>query len=214
MALQVAEQISAYLMTGEITNALNFPSISAEEAPRLTPFVKLAEVLGSFAGQLTETPIKGIRIEFEGDVAQLNTKPMMAAALAGVLKPRCGDVNMVSAPQIAKDRGIHVETINREQQGAYENYIRLTVITDKQERARRRHGVRQRQAAHHPGQGHQHGGGADALDALCHQRGQAGPYRPARHAAGQRSASTSPTSISAAPRLAATPSRCCRSTAL
>src|SRR6185437_10840129 len=54
VALQVAEQISAYLMTGEITNALNFASISAEEAPRLTPFVKLAEALGSFAGQLTE----------------------------------------------------------------------------------------------------------------------------------------------------------------
>ena len=69
VALQVAEQISAYLMTGEITNALNFPSISAEEAPRLTPWVKLAEVLGSFAGQLTETAIKGIRIEFEGNVA-------------------------------------------------------------------------------------------------------------------------------------------------
>jgi D-3-phosphoglycerate dehydrogenase len=135
VALQVAEQISAYLMTGEITNALNFPSISAEEAPRLTPFVKLAEALGSFAGQLTEDPIKAIRIEFEGNVATLNTKPMIAAALAAVLKPSLQDVNMVSAPQIAKDRGIAVETINREQQGAYENYIRLTVTTEKQERA-------------------------------------------------------------------------------
>ena len=134
VALQVAEQISAYLMTGEITNALNFPSISAEEAPRLTPFVKLAEALGSFAGQLTETSIKGIRIEFEGDVAALNTKPMVAAALAAVLKPSLQDINMVSAPQIAKDRGIQVETINREQQGAYENYIRLTVMTERQER--------------------------------------------------------------------------------
>ena len=134
VALQVAEQISAYLMTGEITNALNFPSISAEEAPRLTPFVKLAEALGSFAGQLTEAPITGIRIEFEGAVSSLNTKPMVAAALAAVLKPSLEEVNMVSAPQIAKDRGIAVETINREQQGAYENYIRLTVTTDEQTR--------------------------------------------------------------------------------
>jgi D-3-phosphoglycerate dehydrogenase len=134
VALQVAEQISAYLMTGEITNALNFPSISAEEAPRLTPFVKLAEALGSFAGQLTEAPIKGVRIEFEGAVSALNTRPMVAAALAAVLKPSLEDVNMVSAPQIAKDRGIAVETIIREQQGAYENYIRLTVITESQER--------------------------------------------------------------------------------
>jgi D-3-phosphoglycerate dehydrogenase len=135
VALQVAEQISAYLMTGEITNALNFPSISAEEAPRLTPWVKLAEALGSFAGQLTQDAIKGIRIEYEGNVAVLNTKPMTAAALNGVLKPQMQDVNMVSAPQIAKDRGISVEITTRDQQGAYEGYIRLTVTTDKQDRA-------------------------------------------------------------------------------
>lgn len=135
VALQVAEQISAYLMTGEITNALNFPSISAEEAPRLTPFVKLAEHLGSFAGQLTETAISGIKIEFEGDVAALNTKPMVAAVLNGVLTPLLGDVNMVSAPALAKDRGIAVETTTREQVGAYDNLIRLTVVTERQERS-------------------------------------------------------------------------------
>jgi len=135
VALQVAEQISAYLMHGEISNALNFPSITAEEAPRLTPWVQLAEALGSFAGQLTETSIKGVRIEYEGDVAALNTKPMTAAALYGVLKPTLEEINMVSAPQIAKDRGIQVETTTRDQQGAYESYIRLTVVTERQERA-------------------------------------------------------------------------------
>jgi len=134
VALQVAEQISAYLMSGEISNALNFPSITAEEAPRLTPWVKLAETLGSFAGQLTENPITGIRIEYEGSVAALNVKPMTAAALFGVLKPQMQEVNMVSAPQIAKDRGINVEIVSRDQQGAYEGYIRLTITTDKQER--------------------------------------------------------------------------------
>ena len=135
VALQVAEQIAAYLMTGEITNALNFPSISAEEAPKLTPFVKLAEVLGLFAGQLTETSIKGVKIEYEGDVAALNTRPMTAAALTGVLKPLLGDsVNMVSAPALAKERGMNVEVVTREQQGAYDNFMRLTVITERQER--------------------------------------------------------------------------------
>ena len=90
--------------------------------------MKLAETLGSFAGQLTENPITGVKIEYEGNVAQLNTKPMTAAALNGVLKPQMGDINMVSAPQIAKDRGINVEVATRDQQGAYEGYIRLTVI--------------------------------------------------------------------------------------
>ena len=135
VALQVAEQISAYLMTGEITNALNFPSISAEEAPRLTPFVKLAEVLGSFAGQLTETSINGVRIEYEGDVAELNTRPMTAAALTGILTPLLGEgVNMVSAPAQAKERGMNVEVVTREQQGAYDNFMRVTVMTERQER--------------------------------------------------------------------------------
>ncbi|HHS82735.1 MAG TPA: phosphoglycerate dehydrogenase, partial [Devosia sp.] len=135
VAVQVAEQISAYLNSGEITNALNFPSISAEEAPRLTPFVKLAENLGSFAGQLTRSGIAGVTIEFEGAVADMNTKPMSAAALTGLLRPLLGDVNMVSAPALARDRGIAVEVITREQQGAYENYIRLTIRTENQERS-------------------------------------------------------------------------------
>jgi D-3-phosphoglycerate dehydrogenase len=134
VALQVAEQISAYLMTGEITNALNFPSISAEEAPRITPWVRLAETLGSFAGQLTESAVKGVRIEFEGTPGTLNTRPIIASALYGLLRPQMQEVNMVSATQIAKDRGINVEVTSRDQQGAYEGYIRLTVETERQER--------------------------------------------------------------------------------
>jgi D-3-phosphoglycerate dehydrogenase / 2-oxoglutarate reductase len=135
VALQVAEQMSDYLLKGAISNAVNFPNITAEEAPRLRPWVKLAEQLGSFAGQLTETSIKGIRIEYSGDVATLNTKPLTAAALAGVLRPLLSDVNMVSAGASAKERGIMLEEVTRGQDGAFESYIRLTVLTDKYDRS-------------------------------------------------------------------------------
>lgn len=135
VALQVAEQMADYLTTGAVTNALNMPSISAEEAPRLTPFVKLAEQLGSFAGQLTETGVRRVRIEYEGTVAEMNTKALTSAALTGFLQPLLQSVNMVSAPAAAKERGIQVEETRREQHGAYETYIRLTVVTDKQERS-------------------------------------------------------------------------------
>ncbi|MBB5752638.1 phosphoglycerate dehydrogenase [Prosthecomicrobium pneumaticum] len=135
VALQVAEQMADYLMKGAVVNALNMPSISAEEAPRLTPFVKLAELLGSFAGQLTETGLKAIRLEYEGEVAEMNVRALTAAALTGVLKPLLQTVNMVSAPAMARERGVTVEEVRREQRGAYENYIRLTVITDRQERS-------------------------------------------------------------------------------
>ncbi len=135
VALQVAEQMSDYLLKGAITNAINFPSISAEEAPRLTPYVKLADQLGSFAGQLTERPIKAIRIEYAGEVAKLNVKPLTAAALAGVLRPSLAEVNMVSAAAYAKDRGIVVEEVSRTKEGMYDSTMKLIVKTDEYERS-------------------------------------------------------------------------------
>jgi D-3-phosphoglycerate dehydrogenase len=135
VALQVAQQMADYLIDGAVTNALNMPSISAEEAPRLVPFVRLAEQLGSFAGQLTETGLTGVRIEFEGAVAEMNVRALTAAALAGLFRPLLQDVNMVSAPVLARERGIQVEEVRREQQGAYESYMRLTVRTGTQERS-------------------------------------------------------------------------------
>jgi D-3-phosphoglycerate dehydrogenase len=135
VALQVAEQMSDYLLKGAISNAVNFPSITAEEAPRIRPWVKLAEQLGSFAGQLTETSIRGIRIEYSGEVATLNTKPLTAAALAGVLRPLLAEVNMVSAAVNAKERGMRLEEVTRGQDGAFESYIKLTVKTDEYDRS-------------------------------------------------------------------------------
>ncbi|MBM6593041.1 phosphoglycerate dehydrogenase [Microvirga pudoricolor] len=128
VALQVAEQMSDYLLQGAIQNAVNFPSITAEEAPRLKPFVALAEKLGSFLGQLTEAPIKGIRIEYEGDVADMNTRALTSAAVTGVLRPFLQDINMVSAPVVARERGITVEEVKRENAARdYESFIRIVV---------------------------------------------------------------------------------------
>jgi D-3-phosphoglycerate dehydrogenase len=135
VALQVAEQMSDYLLKGAITNAINFPSISAEEAPRLTPYVKLAEQLGLFAGQLTEANIKGIRLQYSGEVADLNVKPLTAAAVAGMLSPSMTGVNMVSAVAHAKERGIMIEETTRGQEGAFGSTVRLTVVTDEYERS-------------------------------------------------------------------------------
>ncbi|MBS0534368.1 MAG: phosphoglycerate dehydrogenase [Proteobacteria bacterium] len=134
VALQVAEQMADYLMTGAITNALNFPSISAEEAPKLKPFVELAEKLGSFAGQLTETGISKVQIAYEGAVAQMNTRALTSAALAGLLRPMLGDVNVVSAPVIAKERGMIIEETTRQVAGDYDSLITITVVTERQSR--------------------------------------------------------------------------------
>jgi D-3-phosphoglycerate dehydrogenase len=126
--------MSDYLLRGAISNAVNFPSITAEEAPKLKPFIALAEKLGSFAGQLTETGIGTVRITYEGAVAGMNTKALTSAALAGLLRPMLQDVNVVSAPIVAKERGIVVEETTREAEGDYESLITVTVTTERQSR--------------------------------------------------------------------------------
>jgi D-3-phosphoglycerate dehydrogenase len=128
VALQVAEQMADYLATGAVRNAVNVPSISAEEAPRLRPFVALCEQLGSFLGQLTDAPVKGIRITYEGQVAGMNTRALTAAAVTGVLRPVLSEINMVSAPAIARERGIVVDEIKREGGlGNFESVVRIVV---------------------------------------------------------------------------------------
>jgi D-3-phosphoglycerate dehydrogenase len=135
VALQVAEQMSDYLLKGAIANAVNFPSISAEEAPRLRPFIALAEKLGSFAGQLTESGLSAVRITYQGEVAHMKTKALTSAAVAGLLRPMLADVNVVSAPSIAKERGVVVDETTREADGDYDSLMTVTVVTERQERS-------------------------------------------------------------------------------
>ena len=130
VALQVAEQMSDYLLTGGVTNAVNFPSISAEEAPKLKPFVSLGEKLGAFLGQLTEAPVKSIRIQYEGAVGNLNVRPITAAAITGVLRPFLPEINMVNAPMTAKEKGIQVDEVKRSVDGDHESRIYIEVVAE------------------------------------------------------------------------------------
>lgn len=131
VALQVAEQIADYLLDGAIINALNMPSVSAEDAPRLRPYMMLAEQLGSFAGQLTETGLKGATVTFAGQAASLNTKPLTQLILKGLLAPFAASVNMVNAPALAKSRGIQLTTVTHEHVDGYQTLITLEVVTEK-----------------------------------------------------------------------------------
>ncbi len=135
VAVQIAEQMSDYLLSGAITNALNMPSISAEEAPRLKPYIELAEKLGSFIGQITGSAIEDVTIEYGGHVGEMNTRALTSALLAGLLRPLLGDVNMVSAPVVARERGMTVNEVRQTPRGVYEGYIRLKVRTERQKRS-------------------------------------------------------------------------------
>jgi len=130
VAIQVAEQMSDFLLLGGITNAVNVPSLSAEEAPRLKPYMALAEKLGRLLGQITATEIRSIDIEVEGAAAELNIKPVTGAVLAGVMSTWSDTVNMVNAPYLAKERGIAVREIRSEGEGDYHTLVAVTVGTE------------------------------------------------------------------------------------
>jgi len=129
VALQVAEQMSDFLLSGAVTNALNMASITAEEAPRLKPFSALIEKLGSFAGQVADDGLEAVEIEYEGDVAHLNTRPLTAIALASLMRPLMPDVNMVSAPDVLKQKGTPLTESKRETSPIYGSLIRIRVLT-------------------------------------------------------------------------------------
>lgn len=130
VALQVAEQIADYLTTGAISNALNTPAVSAEEAPRLKPYIALAEQLGLFMGQIAGSAISRLTISYEGHVASLNTKPLTATLLKGLLASMVEVVNMVNAPEIAKARGINVTEAKSQLAANYHTLITLEATTE------------------------------------------------------------------------------------
>jgi D-3-phosphoglycerate dehydrogenase len=129
VALQIAEQMSDYLLAGAVTNALNMASISAEDASRLKPFIGLIEKLGAFAGQIADDGLEAVEIEYEGEVAHLNTQPLTAIALASLMRPLMPDVNMVSAPVVLKQKGIPLTESRRETSPIYGSLIRIKVLT-------------------------------------------------------------------------------------
>ncbi|MEK9646968.1 MAG: phosphoglycerate dehydrogenase [Alphaproteobacteria bacterium] len=134
VALQIAEQMSDYLNSGAIVNALNMPSVSAEDAPRLKPYMTLAGQIGSLAGQVTESGLKSVTIEYEGQVTELNTRPITACLLEGLLSPLMSGVNMINAPILARDRQIEVSEVRHERDGQYQTLVKLTVETENQTR--------------------------------------------------------------------------------
>jgi D-3-phosphoglycerate dehydrogenase len=128
VAIQVAEQMADFLLSGGVTNALNMPSLSAEEAPRLRPYMALAEQLGSLVGQLTDG-LSAVRVEVEGAAAELNIKPITAAVLAGLMRTHSDTVNMVNAPFLARERNIDIAEVRHERETDYHTLVRVTVRT-------------------------------------------------------------------------------------
>lgn len=128
VAVAVAEQIVDYLIYGTIRNAVNFPSIPADQVARLQPYINLAEKLGGFAAQIFEGGVTGMTIEYRGEASEINTAPVTIAAIKGFLTPILEEtVNFVNAPFIAKERGIEVKEVRSTDAGDYQSMVAIRI---------------------------------------------------------------------------------------
>tara|TARA_R110002072_G_scaffold6364_1_gene37504 strand:- start:9556 stop:11151 length:1596 start_codon:yes stop_codon:yes gene_type:complete len=127
VAVQIAEQISNYLLEGSVANALNAPNLSADEARQLAPYLQLANYLGAFVGQLTHTAIKGLTVTFAGDAAGLNVEPLTTQVVQSVLAPHFSNINVVNARDVARDRGIHIVEAKEDLEDIYHNRVTINI---------------------------------------------------------------------------------------
>ena len=97
--------------------------------------MKLAEQLGSFAGQLTATGLSAVTVTYAGHAASLNTRPLTQVVLTGLLRPLLASVNMVNAPAIAKQRNIHVKVVTCDEIEGYQTLLTVEVMTERGPRA-------------------------------------------------------------------------------
>jgi len=130
VAVQIAEQISDYLLEGSIKNALNAPSLSAQEVRQLQPYINLSNYLGTFIGQLTSTAIKSITVNYAGDAAELNLEPLTTQVVQAILAPHFSSINVVNAREVARERGIYITEAKEDLEDVYHTRITVTITTE------------------------------------------------------------------------------------
>ena len=136
VAVAVAEQVVDYLIAGTVRNAVNVPSVPADQLPTLSPYINLAERMGLFIGQLTEGGLTQVTVEYSGEGANLKQEPITLAALKGLLTPTLQEnVNYVNAPLIAKDRGIDVKVSKSTGTSEYTSLVTIRMKADGKDRS-------------------------------------------------------------------------------
>ncbi len=134
VAVAVSDQIADYLINGTIRNAINVPSVAGESLAQLSPYITLAEKLGSFQGQLIKGAVEEVTIEYSGDVTDLDVAPVTIAALKGLLENVVGDnVNFVNAPVVAEERGIKVVEVKSSRNIDFASSVTVKVKTKDEE---------------------------------------------------------------------------------
>lgn len=110
VAFTVAEQMRDYLLTGALRGAVNVPMVGLKELSLMQPYIVLAEQLGRFQAQLVDMAVSEVKIEFAGEIVDVDAAPVTRAFLSGLLRDVSARVNVVNAFLIAEERGIKVTT--------------------------------------------------------------------------------------------------------
>ncbi len=131
VAVAVCDQLIDFLKRGSIRNAVNMPSIDGETLKKIKPFLELGQDLGQLASQLVEGPITQVKVQYNGEVSNLNVQPLTICVLKGLLSRSVESVNMVNAPFIARERGIEVQELKSNEIKDYTSTIQVQVTTQK-----------------------------------------------------------------------------------
>ena len=135
VAIDVAVEMAKVLKEEPFKNAVNLPTVRPEVMKVLAPYFPLAEKLGSLIGQLTEGRLQRVEVEYSGEITDYDLNPLTTLVVEGLLKPILnGEVNMVNARVLAKQRGIQIAERKEASDPDYNNKIRVKTISDQGER--------------------------------------------------------------------------------
>lgn len=129
VAIAICDQMIDFLKYGSIRNAVNMPSIDEETLKQIKPYLELASDLGQMASQMVEGPITKVKVQYNGEVSNLNVEPITIGVLKGLLTRSMEGINMVNAPFIAKERGIEVQELKSNEIKDYTSTIQVQVTT-------------------------------------------------------------------------------------
>ncbi len=131
VAVMVAEQIRDFLITGEVRNAVNMPSLASDVFKEVQPFTNLAKKMGAMLGQLGRGQLTEVDIVYYGDVHNYDTWPITSSALEGLFTWGYAEgVNMINALATAEKLGITVKEVKSSEDKDFKNCIELVITTD------------------------------------------------------------------------------------
>ena len=130
----IAQQVRDYLKGGVIQSAVNFYSLAGDLYDKVRPAMDLAERLGLFVGQACKGSLERLELGVYGDLREIDVKPILAAAVTGVLRPHMAEgLTLVNALDVARERKIEILESTSTAAVSFANLVVLRLKTSEEE---------------------------------------------------------------------------------